>query len=41
MFEIGGMILVAAAAHLEHFGAGDTFGIRQVGIRNQSAAQRD
>src|SRR2546421_5232429 len=40
LFDFGRVRLVAAA-DLEHFGAGDSFRIRQVGVRDQGAAERN
>ena len=41
VFDIGRIRLVAAAADLEHFRAGDAFRVGQIGIRHQRAPQRD
>ena len=41
VFDVGRMFRIAAASYLEHFRAGDAFGIRQVGRCDQGAAQRD
>ena len=41
VFDVGSVLGIAATADLEHFGAGDAFRVRQIGVRHQRAAQRN